>query len=231
MKPSGRNLPICGRGPAAEARVSAHPEERRHSPRVSIRLRWRVAKLLLAVLLAAAPQTHAGRKKASDAESDENGSPTPAPPKFNVPIPVNHDAEGVNLPYFDNLGKLQMYFNIAKAMRVDLYHLAMDDAYMQTYDEKGAPDANVFLSRSVLDLNTRIVTSDVPVTVRRADFEIVGQKMVFNTQTRKGRMTGHVRMIIFNRQEMGQSSALPSPSGQASPEPSTAPRPSATPQS
>jgi lipopolysaccharide export system protein LptC len=74
----------------------------------------------------------------------------------------------------------------------------------------------------LLDLNTRIVTSDVPVIVRRSDFEIVGQKMVFNTQTHQGRMTGHVRMVIFNRQEMGQASPSPSPSA-------ASPRPLATP--
>jgi hypothetical protein len=156
----------------------------------------------------------AGKKNTDNdySEREANASPTPPPPKFNIPIPISHDAQGVNLPYFDNRGKLQMYFNIAKAIRVDLYHLAMEDAYMQTYDDKGALDATVFMSRSVLDLNTRIVTSDVPVTVRRSDFDIVGQKMVFNTQTRKGRMTGHVRMTIYNRSDMGQASPSPSPS-------------------
>ena len=109
-----------------------------------------------------------------------------------------------------------MYFNIAKALRVDLGHLEMQNSYMQTYDEKGVPDASVFMSRSVLDLNTRIVTSDVPVTVRRSDFEVTGQKMVFNTQTRLGHMTGGVHMVIYNHQEMASASPSPSPHASSS---------------
>jgi hypothetical protein len=184
----------------------------------------RTLPILLAVLLVGGPPALGGQKQVEMDYSggEAGGSPTPTPPKFNPPIPIGHDAEVAKIPIWDTRGRLQMFFNIAKALRVDLGHIDMTNAYMQTYDEKGTPDANVFMTRSVLDLNTRIVTSDVPVIVRRSDFEIVGQKMVFNTQTHQGRMTGHVRMVIFNRQEMGQASPSPSPSA-------ASPRPLATP--
>jgi hypothetical protein len=185
---------------------------------------WIAAPFLLAILLAVSPLAWAsgsGKPKASPA-----GSASPGP-KFNIPIPVSHDARGVKLPYYDERGRLQMYFNIAKAYRADLKHLEMTNAYMQTYDEKAVPDANVFMTFSVLDLDTRIVTSDVPVTVRHSDFEIVGQKMVFNTQTRVRRMSGHVHMLIFNSQAM--AAPKPSPGSSPATSPSAKPRPSATP--
>jgi hypothetical protein len=172
-------------------------------------VRLATGMLVLAILPVARGSD--GKKKHASA------SPTP----MNIPIPVQHDAAGMKLPYFDEHGRLQMYFNISKALRQDLGHLEMTDAYMQTYDEKGVPDANVFMNRSVLDLNTRIVTSDVPVIVRRSDFEITGQKMVFNTRTRVGEMTGHVRMVIYNRQEAAQPT--PSPSRSAKSQPSATP--------
>lgn len=180
------------------------------------------ALILMTALVAGGSLARAGKKEGpmDSSGAATSASPTPTPPKFNVPIPVNHDAHGVTIPYFDDKGKLQMFFSIKKAIRVDLGHLALERAYMQSYDDKGTPDANVFMTRSVLDLNTRIVTSDVPVTVRRSDFEIVGQKMIFNTQTRAGHMSGHVQMIIYNRQDT--SPASPSPSAPA--------KPSATPQ-
>jgi hypothetical protein len=184
--------------------------------------------LLLALLLTALP-AQAGKKNSDTdfSQGDAKASPTPPPPRFNPPIPVSHDAEVVNLPYWDSKGKLQMFFNIAKAFRSDLGHLDMENAYMQTYDDKGVPDATVFMTRAALDLNTLIVTSDVPVTVRRSDFDIVGQKMVFNTKTRQGRMTGHVRMTIYNREDMGQPSPSPSPLAASA---QSASGPSATPQ-
>jgi hypothetical protein len=190
--------------------------------------------LLALFLLAGAPLALAGEKKkkddsaaASPAVTGTAAAASPTPEKLNVPIPVKHDAEGVRLPYFDTRGRLQMYFIIAKAIRVDDDRLELKNAYMQTYDDKENPDATVFMTRSMLDLNTRIVTSDIPVTVRRSDFEIVGQKMVFDTQKRAGRMTGHVRMIIYNRQEMAQPS--PSPSLASSPKPGATPQPGTKP--
>jgi len=171
------------------------------------------ALILLAASLAGAPLARAGKKADSMDFSgpDASASPTPAPPKFNVPIPPGHVATVMNIPYFDIHGKLQMYYSIKQAYRVDNDHLQMKNAYMETYDDKGAPDSTVFMSRSVLDLNSLIVTSEVPVTVLRADFEIVGRKMVFNTRTHIGRMTGHVRMVIYNRSEMSEASPSPSP--------------------
>jgi hypothetical protein len=190
---------------------------------------WIAAPFLLAILLAVSPLAWAsgsGKPKASPA-----GSASPGP-KFNIPIPVSHDARGVKLPYYDERGRLQMYFNIAKAYRADLKHLEMTNAYMQTYDEKAVPDANVFMTFSVLDLDTRIVTSDVPVTVRRSDFDIVGQKMVFNTQTRVGHMTGHVRMTIYNRSVMSSPTPSPSssPASVSSAPGAATPKPTAPPQ-
>jgi hypothetical protein len=178
----------------------------------------RLAVLFLALLASGTPiaWAHSDKKKGASASPGPSGVP-----QFNVPIPIKHDAQGVYLPMSDVHGKLQMEFSIENALRLDLGHLDMTNAFMQTYDDKGMPDANVFLTRSVLDLNTRIVTSDIPVTVHRSDFEITGQKMVFNTQTRAGHMTGHVRMVIYNLQE-----AAPSPSPTAASNPS--PQPSAT---
>jgi hypothetical protein len=173
---------------------------------------------MLASLLAGAPSAWAGKKK-PDASDSPGASPTP---KFNVPIPVKHSATGVKLPYFDEKGRLQMFFTISMAFRTDIGHLTLTDAYVQTFDEKETPSANIIMSKGVLDLNTRIVTSDVPVTISRADFDIVGQRMVFNTQTRKGHMDGHVHMTIYNHQ---------SADAEASPAPGASPTPSATPAS
>jgi hypothetical protein len=166
----------------------------------------------------------------AEAHSRKSPSPipgaSPTPPKLEIPIPVSHNAKGVDLPFFTN-GKLQMYFVIRKAFRADLGHLDMYHAFMQTYDEKETPDVAIYMTRSLLDLNTRIITSQVPVTLRRSDFEITGQKMVFNTQTHIGRLSGHVHMIIYNLQS-ATGAASPSPS-KAATSPSPSPKPIAKP--
>jgi lipopolysaccharide assembly outer membrane protein LptD (OstA) len=113
-----------------------------------------------------------------------------------------------------------MYFNIDSAKRVDEDHLEMTMAKVETYNEAGAPEMTIELPVSTLDLNTRILTSTTPVTIRRSDFELTGDTMVFNTVTRRGRLAGNVRMLIFNRDEVAkapaanESSATPEPAGE-----------------
>ena len=185
----------------------------------------KIHRMGILMLLPALLTDHAHAYKPGPAP---NSSPTPT--RFNIPIPIDHNAKGVDLPFFDN-GKLQMYFVIRKAFRVDLDHLDMTHAYMQTYDDKETPDITIYMTRSLLDLNTRVITSEVPVVIRRSDFEITGQKMVFNTQTHVGRLSGHVQMIIYNRQSAaGGATPTPSPSPAAvAVTSSPAPKPSATP--
>ncbi|SRR5581483_482502 len=138
------------------------------------------------------------KKKSKGAQTDENA------PKFNIPIPVGHSAEGITLPYFDEHGKLQMNFKIESATRSDNDHLQMMQAQVETYDQDGKMEMHIDMPRSVLDLNTKIVTSDIPVTIRRSDFEVTGDTMRFNTETRAGVMIGKVRMLIYNRDEMSE---------------------------
>jgi hypothetical protein len=191
----------------------------------------------MAVLLPLLMAGGIARAHTSRPSPSPGGSASPTPPKFNIPIPMGHNAKGVDLPFFDN-GKLQMYFVIRKAFRVDINHLDMTHAYMQTYDEKETPDVTIYMTRCLLDLNTRVITSEVPVDIRRSDFEITGEKMVFNTQTHIGRLSGHVRMTIYNRQSTaGGASPSPAPAAVtpvavtpvAAASPSPAPKPGATP--
>ena len=162
-----------------------------------------ISAALLAMLIASYPGTAAAKSKdSSKNKSSDNASANQQPtPTFNVPIPIDHDAHGIRLPYFDSNGKLQMFFTIDSARRTDNNHLQMNGAAIQTYDETGAPEMDIEMPRSVLDLNTRIVQSDAPVSIRRSDFEVVGERMVFNTQTRSGVMIGRVRMLIYNREQ------------------------------
>lgn len=70
------------------------------------------ALILLTALLAGGPAALADRKEGNPDLSGTASSvtPTPTPPKFNVPIPPGHDAHGVTIPYYDAKGKLADVF-------------------------------------------------------------------------------------------------------------------------
>jgi lipopolysaccharide export system protein LptC len=94
-----------------------------------------------------------------------------------------------------------MMFTIGVASRLDDDHVRMSDLQVETFDDAGAKEMLITLPTSVLDLNTRVLTSKTSVTIKRSDFEVTGDSMEFDTKTKNGRMEGRVRMLIYNRDE------------------------------
>lgn len=141
----------------------------------------------------AAAKKDAGKKKKKDKKSGDEESP-----RLSLPILKGHDAFGLKIPYFDAEGRLQMLFNIGKASRIDDNRVSMADMQLETYDDSGEPEMTIDLPKSVLDLNTRVITTDTNVTIKRSDFEITGRSMEFNTDTKRGRLAGDVRMLIYD---------------------------------
>lgn len=130
--------------------------------------------------------------KESDAKEGEEKS------KMSVPLPVGHDAKGLTIPYRDRDGKLQMRFVMELGRRIDPDHLAMKKLLIETFDDAEAKEMSIDLPESLLDLNTRVISTKNGVTIQRDDFELTGQTMEFNTETKQGRLGGKVRMKIYN---------------------------------
>ncbi len=118
-----------------------------------------------------------------------------------VPIPIGHSAEGVKLPDYGEDGqRLQMNFEIGSATRVSDDQLEMKELRIETFNEAGTSEMLILMPISQLDLKSRIVSSVDPVTIRRADMELTGGNMSFDTRTRQGKFSGPTRMLIFNRE-------------------------------
>jgi hypothetical protein len=159
-------------------------------------------RIALAVLLCVAFPSFGkddGKKAAPERKGSGNGK-REKQDVIDVPIPVGHDASGIKLPLYGADGKLQMSFAIQMAKRVDERRLQMGVLKLETFDETGRSAMSVEMESSVLDLETRIITSEKKTTVRRADFEITGDSVAFDTKAREGRFFGFTRMLIYNLQ-------------------------------
>jgi len=137
----------------------------------------------------------------------KSASPTPTPAEtpdknadkgFDIPIPINHEAMGVRIPVYNPEGTLQMIFESEVAFRVDAQQLRLTQLKIETYDDDGKSDMLIDMPNSLFNLKTRILSSDDPITIRRNDLELTGSNMKFDTQTRQGKFTGPVRMLIYN---------------------------------
>lgn len=113
-----------------------------------------------------------------------------------IPLPIGHEAKGLVLPSFDPDGHLVGRLEAQSARRTDKEHVLFTGLKLTTFTEENAPDLLVEMKDSVLDLKTRIVTSDHRATIKRADFNIVGDSLKFDTNSRQGTLVGNVKMVI-----------------------------------
>jgi hypothetical protein len=159
--------------------------------------RWRtlastVSIFLLAILSVPVLAKEKARKK----------SPSPSPGEqglTNIPLPVGHEAKGLVLPDFDADGHLRAKFEAGTARRIDDEHVGFKSLKITTYTLENTPDLMIEMSDSVLDLKTRVLASKERTTIKRADFDITGDSVEFDTNTRMGRLIGNVKMVITDQ--------------------------------
>ena len=163
---------------------------------------WLASVLMCAVV--AAPQVSGqskGRKKKAAAPATAGGSPGEQS-LTNIPLPIGHEAKGLVLPDFDADGRLRGKFEAGTAHRIDQEHIGFQHLKITTYTPESQPDLQVDMHTSVLDLKTRILSSQERTTIQRSDFNIVGDSVQFDTNSRTGRLIGNVKMVITDKSHL-----------------------------
>jgi hypothetical protein len=120
----------------------------------------------------------------------------------NIPLPIGHEAKGLVLPDFDGEGHLRGRFEAGTARRIDQEHIGFQHLKITTYTPEDRPDLEIDMHTSVLDLKTRILSSQERTTIQRADFTIVGDSVQFDTNTKTGRLIGNVKMVITDKSHL-----------------------------
>jgi hypothetical protein len=159
--------------------------------------------LLLSVLIAV-PQVFGqskGRKKRTPPGATPGGSPGEQS-LTNIPLPIGHEAKGLVLPDFDADGRLRGKFEAGTAHRIDQEHIGFQHLKITTYTPESQPDLEVDMHTSVLDLKTRILSSQERTTIQRSDFNIAGDSVQFDTNSKTGRLIGNVRMVITDKSHL-----------------------------
>jgi hypothetical protein len=168
---------------------------------------WFLAIWLLSVVLglsvltpnaSAQPKGRKGRARAKAAPSASPGEQS----LTNIPLPIGHEAKGLVLPDFDGDGHLRGKFEAGTAHRIDQEHIGFEQLKITTYTPEDQPDLRIDMSTSVLDLKTRILSSKARTTIERADFNIAGDSVEFDTNSRTGRLIGNVKMVITDKSRL-----------------------------
>src|SRR5206468_3135088 len=137
---------------------------------------WSRFVWLLAVLLSIGisanqlfAQAKGHKKKQARATATEGVSPGEQS-LTNIPLPIGHEAKGLVLPDFDAEGHLRGRFEAGTARRIDQEHVGFQHLKITTYTPENHTDLQIDMHTSVLDLKTRILSSQERTTIQRADF-------------------------------------------------------------
>src|SRR6266404_9600712 len=140
-----------------------------------------------------------GRKRAARPGATATATPEAG---AQVPLPIGHEAKGLVFPDIDENGHLRGRFVAGTARRLDQDHMEFRDLKITTYTEINQMDLEIAMAESILDLNTRVLNSPQKTTIKRADFEIVGDTARFDTAARQGTITGNVKMVITDESKL-----------------------------
>jgi hypothetical protein len=168
-----------------------------------LRLAISFLSIALSVVIAA-PQVSGqskGRKKKAGMSAKAGGSPGEQS-LTNIPLPIGHEAKGLVLPDFDGDGRLRGKFEAGTARRIDEEHVGFQHLKITTYTPESQPDLRIDMQTSVLDLKTRILSSQERSTIQRSDFNIVGDSVQFDTNAKTGRLIGNVKMVITDKSHL-----------------------------
>ena len=165
---------------------------------------WLTSVLMCIVIVIAAPQVSGqskGRKKKAGASAKAGGSPGEQS-LTNIPLPIGHEAKGLVLPDFDGDGRLRGKFEAGTAHRIDQEHVGFQHLKITTYTPQSQPDLQIDMHTSVLDLKTRILSSQERTTIQRSDFNIAGDSVQFDTNSKTGRLSGNIKMVITDKSHL-----------------------------
>ena len=169
--------------------------------------RWSWLAWLLSVVLSvliSTPHVSAqskGRKRKARATATPGSSPGEQS-LTNIPLPIGHEAKGLVLPDFDPNGHLRGRFEAGTAHRMDQEHIGFQHLKITTYTPQSEPDLQIDMNTSVLDLKTRVLSSKERTTIRRSDFNITGDSVQFDTNSKTGRLIGNVKMVITDKSHL-----------------------------
>jgi hypothetical protein len=76
--------------------------------------------------------------------------------------------------------------------------MSMERMDIRLYGATHEKDVRIQLATALYHMPSQILSSETRSRVSREDFDLQGDSMIFDTRTGQGKMTGRVRMVIYD---------------------------------
>jgi hypothetical protein len=116
---------------------------------------------------------------------------------FGKMVPLGFVNRHVRIPSFSN-GKASSIMTADTLTRIDDDRLQAGKTVVEILAERAQENIRVDLATAIFNMTDQILRSGDRSRVSRADFQMEGDAMVFDSRTSVGCMKGRVRTIIFD---------------------------------
>lgn len=187
-------------------------------------LRVLVCTLGLLVLGPAASAPAADEKPKAKTDSKTSPDPTAASAgsgltAFGRQIPAQRPNLGIYIPSFSE-GKKSSLVEAEVLTRIDDSRLQAQTMTIRLFGEDAKDNVTVKMPSATYNMSNQILRSNERSKVSRADFDLEGDALIFDTTSSQGRMSGNVRMTIHDVSALVKK---PEPASQAVPQDSQTP--------
>ncbi len=126
-------------------------------------------------------------------------------------VPPGAVNRGAIIPSFDAVGRRTSLITADMLRRVDDERLYAEKLVVQMFNPDPKNDVRIDLKTAFYQMaGGGVLRSMERSRVSRADFEIEGDSLIFDTAKNQGRMTGNIHMVIFDSSAL--SGEVPPPS-------------------
>lgn len=146
-------------------------------------------------------KTKTDKNKSKEEAKKDDGKSDSDPANFDIPVPIGVPVKGIRVPQYNEDGKQVMLFDAEVARKIDEDNIAMEQLKIEATSEDDKK-FYIELPKAVFNLQTRILAGTDRINIKRDDFEITGDAGEFQTKTRFAKITGDVKMIIFNTENL-----------------------------
>lgn len=144
--------------------------------------------------------TGRGEDAPTDSRDGENASPTDDSEQkagsnnLAALFPIGRVFEGVKIPSYSG-DTLSSVVHADFMRRADDEHLEMEMLEIVVYNA-GEPDSRILTDRAIYDMEAGILRSTTPARIFQKQLEMRGDRMLFDSETRIGQLSGNVKTRI-----------------------------------
>lgn len=113
-------------------------------------------------------------------------------------VPLGAESKGAVIPSFDDTGRRTSLITAAVIRRIDDERLYAEKLVVRMFNTEPKNDVRIDLKTAFYHMAGGVLRSMQRSRVSRADFQIEGDSLIFDTAKNQGRMTGNIRMVIFD---------------------------------